>query len=53
MICENFYCFVKASDLDNCAGSCVVNTSLILIFLDVLEQKYGEYVKTDFLHYLN
>ena len=26
----------------------LVNTSLILIFLGVLEQKFGEYVKTDF-----
>ena len=26
----------------------LVNTSLILIFLGVLEQRFGEYVKTDF-----
>ena len=47
-LCEKSYCFVKALGLDECCSSCLVNTSLIQIFSDVLEQRYGEYVKTDF-----
>ena len=39
IICEKSYCFVEALDLDECSGSCVVNTSLM--------SRYDEYVKTD------
>lgn len=39
---------MKALRWDECGGGCVVNTSLTSTFIDVLEQSYGEYVKTDF-----
>ena len=42
-LCEKSYCFVKALGLD---------VDLMQIFSDVLEQRYGEYAKTDFLHHL-
>ena len=48
MIYEKSYCFVKALGWNEYGGSCVVNTSLASTFLDVLEQRYGEFVKIDF-----
>ena len=48
MICKKSYCFVKTLGCDECGGSCFVNNFLTSTFLDVLEQRYGEYIKTDF-----
>ena len=53
MICEKCSCFLKALGLGECSGSCVVNTSLMSIFLNDLEQRHGEYVKIDFSIILN
>ena len=45
LLFEKSYCFVKALGWDRCGGSCVVNTSLGLIFVYV---KTGKYFKTNF-----